>query len=158
MRCHLPGTGRPLIRKHNDAEYFHQPNEINVWLPVTRTFGAHGRSGLANDLSRCVFTTMSRCASGSNTLWAESAPGAGDFHPFSCEGERDGVGECVLFWGNQCLHYTLPNDTDTTRVSIDFRVVPRSYYQTVYKDCLRLDGQPRFSLGAYYDETGPISS
>ena len=62
-----------------------------------------------------------------------------------CEGERDGVGQCVLFWGNQCLHYTLPNDTDTTRVSIDFRVVPKSYYQTVYKDCLRLDGQPRWS-------------
>ena len=75
-----------------------------------------------------------------------------------CEGERDGVGQCVLFWGNQCLHYTLPNDTDTTRVSIDFRVVPKSYYQTVYKDCLRLDGQPRFSLGAYYDETGPTST
>ena len=64
----------------------------------------------------------------------------------------------MLFWGNQCLHYTLPNDTDTTSVSIDFRVVPREFYQTVSKDCLRLDGQPRFSLGAYYDETGPISS
>lgn len=59
-------------------------------------------------------------------------------------------------WGNACYHHTLPNDTDTTRVSVDFRVIPRSHYQTVYKDCLRLDGQPRFSLGAYYQETGPM--
>ena len=62
----------------------------------------------------------------------------------------------LLQWGNACYHHTLPNDTDTTRVSVDFRVIPRSYYQTVYKDCLRLDGQPRFSLGAYYQETGPM--
>jgi hypothetical protein len=38
MRCHLPGTGKPLIRRHCDAEYFHQPNEINLWMPLTRTF------------------------------------------------------------------------------------------------------------------------
>ena len=72
VRCHLPGTGRPLIRKHNDAEYFHQPNEMNVWLPVTKTFG-------------------------SNTLWSESSPGEGDFHPFECEGDHPTTGQCVLF-------------------------------------------------------------
>jgi hypothetical protein len=93
LRVHLPGTGKPLIRKHNDAEYFHQPNEINCWMALTPTFG-------------------------SNTLWAESTPGRGDFHPFECE---EGEGELRLFYGNQCMHYTLPNHTDTTRVSIDFR-------------------------------------
>ena len=90
---------------------------------------------------------------GNNSLYCESEPGKGDFAPFCLRN-----GEVMRFYGNRCRHYTNPNDTDTTRVSIDFRVVPRSYYQTVYKDCLRLDGQPRFSLGAYYDETGPVSS
>jgi hypothetical protein len=35
-------------------------------------------------------------------------------------------GELQLFYGNQCVHYTLPNATDHTRVSIDFRVIPRT--------------------------------
>lgn len=68
------------------------------------------------------------------------------------------VADYMFQWGNACYHYTLPNDTNTTRVSVDFRVIPRAYYQTIYKDCLRVDGQPRFSLGAYYQETGPIST
>ena len=137
FRCHLPGTGRPLIRKHNDvrkstqlsysatvhfnfivrsmhvqmcclyillnssgivacvpltedccvvfalqAEYFHQTNEINVWLPVTRTFS-------------------------SNTLWSEYTPGKGDFHPFECEGGHKTKGQCVLFVSldHFCLHW-----------------------------------------------------
>ena len=127
LRVHLPGTGKPLIRKHNDAEYFHQPNEINVWLPLTRTFG-------------------------SNTLWAESVPGRGDFHPFSL----NGAGEVLLFYGNKCMHYTLANHTNATRVSFDFRVVPRSLFQTEYAGGMRCDGIPRFALGAYYGETGPL--
>jgi hypothetical protein len=36
-----------------------------------------------------------------------------------------GVGEALMFYGNQCVHYTTANVTDATRVSIDFRVVPR---------------------------------
>ena len=43
-----------------------------MWLPVTRTFG-------------------------SNTLWSESSPGKGDFHPFECEGGHKTKGQCILF-------------------------------------------------------------
>ena len=55
-------------------------------------------------------------------------------------------------------HSRFEQRRDATRVSVDFRVIPKQYYQTVYKDCLRLDGQPRFSVGAYYQETGPLSA
>ena len=33
-----------------------------------------------------------------------------------------------LFWGAQCVHYTQANETDVTRVSIDFRIAPRSIF------------------------------
>ena len=130
FRCHLPGTGKPLLRQHCDAEYFHQPNEINLWLPLTPTFG-------------------------SNTLWAELSPGGGDFRPIAL----GGAGEALLFYGNQCQHYTMANDTQSTRVSLDFRVIPRSLYRAVYPNSTRVsDGQPRFALGAHYDETGPLTA
>ena len=29
LRCHYPGTGRQLVLRHCDADYHHQPNEIN---------------------------------------------------------------------------------------------------------------------------------
>ena len=54
------------------------------------------------------------------------------------------------------MRFPCSSRRDVTRVSVDFRVIPKQYYQTVYKDCLRLDGQPRFSVGAYYQETGPL--
>ena len=37
-----------------------------------------------------------------------------------------GYGQCQRFWGNRCRHFTVANETCRTRVSLDFRVVPRS--------------------------------
>ena len=99
FRTHVSGGGAPTGRPHKDSDYGHQRNEINYWLPITRTFGT-------------------------NSLYAESAPGKRDFEPFELR-----YGECQRFWGSQCQHYTRANDTDATRVSIDFRIVPRSQHQ-----------------------------
>lgn len=94
MRVHLAGT-RSLGIRHCDADYYHQPNEINFWIPlVERVWGA-------------------------NSLQCESSPGAGDFAPF--EASR---GQFVQFHGNQVVHYNVANTTDVTRVSLDLRVVP----------------------------------
>ena len=41
---------------HIDADYHHQPAEVNFWIPLTEVFGT-------------------------NTLFVESAPGEGDYHP-----------------------------------------------------------------------------
>lgn len=101
FRCHLPHTGHLLVHKHCDADYHHQQNEINFWLPVTRAFG-------------------------NNTLWSESTPGAEDYHPFELD-----VGEMKQFWGNQCVHYTVPNDTDHTRITVDFRIIPLPQCATI---------------------------
>lgn len=47
------------------------------------------------------------------------APDAGDFSAFRSEAH----GRAVLFWGSQCNHYSTKNTAETTRVSLDFRVV-----------------------------------
>ena len=81
---------------HTDAQYFHQPTEVNLWLPLTP---AHG----------------------SNSLFAESAAGVGDFKPFEC---LVGAGECVQFYGNGVRHFTKTNETDITRCSLELRIIP----------------------------------
>ena len=66
---------------------------MNWWLPVTRVWGT-------------------------NSLQLESSPDRGDFEPLELE-----AGEVARFWGNQCRHGTVLNETGATRVSLDFRVV-----------------------------------
>jgi hypothetical protein len=102
FRVHLAGTGKDLGKRHTDAEYCHQPGEVNFWLPLTEVFGT-------------------------NTLWTESAPGRKDFAPLVAR-----PGQVVRFYGNQCEHYTMPNEEDVTRVSLDFRVVPAACFVPRY--------------------------
>ena len=74
--------------------------------------------------------------------------GLGDHAPF----ESRGPGELIRFWGHSCEHYTVPNDTGQTRVSIDFRVVPsRELYRGAYEGSHRSDGLMRFAEGAYFE-------
>ena len=116
LRVHMPGA-RPLGVPHKDADYFHQPGEVNLWVPLTR------------------------CA-GTNSLYCESRPGAADYSPFEVE-----PGEACRFWGNQCMHFTLPNETPTTRVSLDVRVVPMALH---VDDWASPKGRVAFQLGGYY--------
>lgn len=118
FRCHAPSP-QPTGRPHSDSDYGHSVYELNVWLPLTP-------------------------CGGSNSLWCESAPGAGDFAPFAAA-----YGEAVLFWGNQCRHHTLANDSGTSRVSFDFRFLFRRLYSP---DIANIYGGPTaFLLGGYFD-------
>ena len=58
---------------------------------------------------------------GSSALWLESAPERGDFAARPLE-----LGSVLRFNGNLCRHYTQPNQSGTTRVSFDLRVIPES--------------------------------
>lgn len=75
LRVVLPGSVAPC-KPHCDADYFHDINEVNYWLPLTKVWG-------------------------SNTLWAESAPGLGDYAPFELS-----PGQLIRFYGNRCRHFT----------------------------------------------------
>jgi hypothetical protein len=126
FRCHVAGDPQPTGRVHCDSDYGHTSAEINFWLP----------------LSSAVF--------GANSIYCESEPGVGDYASFDIQ-----YGELVVFWGSQCNHYTVPNTTGVTRVSVDFRVLPRSLYN--------LPNSPRahFAIGGFFghmyrDEEGSI--
>lgn len=90
----VPPSTKPTGEKHRDKDYHHQPSELNYWLLVSPT---------------CY---------GNNSLWIESEPDKLDFSPVCIN-----YGQYVRFYGNLCQHQTFPNDTNITRVSLDFRCV-----------------------------------
>mmetsp|Transcript_138110 Transcript_138110/g.440485 ORF Transcript_138110/g.440485 Transcript_138110/m.440485 type:complete len:433 (+) Transcript_138110:59-1357(+) len=124
LRVHAAG-GRSITGPHRDLDHQHSPYEVNFWLPLVQTRA-------------------------SASMWAESAPGKGDFHPFEVD-----YGQVMRFYGNQCMHYTLDNETDTTRVSLDFRVVR---FRDFWCSGIPRPGQEageRWAMYSYYDVMGP---
>ena len=91
-------------RAHRDAEYGHQPGELNFWLPLTDA--TEGRS----------------------SLWVESEPGKGDMHQLVLR-----CGEMARFYGVHCHHEAPPNLTEYCRVSLDFRIAPAACYDREYQ-------------------------
>jgi len=128
FRTYLPSVV-PMGKMHNDESYHHQPSELNIWLPI------------------------SNHVSGNNSLWVESSPAKGDFHPLNLE-----YGQIFRGWLNQCRHFTQANDTGYTRVSIDFRVVSEdsgghdpSFHAGVRRGA-KACFQTKFDVGGFYDE------
>ena len=90
---------------------------------------------------------------GANSLWSESAPGRGDYAAFEAD-----AGHAVRFWGNRCRHYTVPNDSDQTRVSFDFRVIPERLFTPPSEEIVKLSKHslcPGNSKRGYYSVAYP---
>ena len=51
---------------------------------------------------------------------------------------------------HQCDHYSLPNETGVTRLSLDFRVVLASRYLETYPGSHVGDGSSRFGVGGFF--------
>ena len=98
----IKGEYRSLGRFHCDAQYGHQDGEINFWMPLT----------LLHDTS---------------TLWGETEPMKEDYYPF-----RPEIGELMQFPGTNCRHFTKPNVSGKTRVSLDFRCSTRSCFDKTW--------------------------
>ena len=78
---------------HCDVNRGHSVGSLNFHVPLTPAFGT-------------------------NALYTESHPGREDWHPLSTKS----FGMGYLFDGARCLHFSLENTTDRTRVSLEFRV------------------------------------
>jgi hypothetical protein len=124
LRIHPPGDSA-LGHKHRDEKYGRQPWEVNLWLPLTPVFGT-------------------------NSLFVESSRGKQDWHPLVA---LEGPGTCIRFWGSQCEHFTKPNDTSVTRVSLDFRAIPEHLFIDNYKSPISHRGQGMHLRGQSYTDT-----
>ena len=123
IRVAMPSKA-PTIQLHCDSQYDrHQSGEINFWVPVGKVFGF-------------------------NCLRVESKPNAADYIPIELTEH-----EYLRFDGYNCRHFTVPNDTDYTRISFDFRVVPVSLYKEFTSANKRKSGK----IGDYKTmRTGPV--
>ena len=108
-----------LIKYHTDSDYLvpdgcHDMfrHEINFWMPVTKAYDT-------------------------NSLWVESSPKKKDYSPINAE-----YGDIIQFDGPNLLHGTEINKTGQTRVSLDFRVVPKNIFS----------GEGHINPADYYDE------
>lgn len=82
----------------------------------------------------------------------ESEPDKGDFHPMTME-----YGQICKFYGNRCRHFTYPNNSNSTRVSLDFRVVSaasgghdRDFDRGVRRGS-KANFDNAFDIGGFYD-------
>lgn len=123
---HVIRPGELSIDPHCDTAYGHSIGNLNFHIPLTPVFGT-------------------------NALYTESHPGREDWHGLTTK--SPGIG--FLFDGGRCLHFTLENTTNITRVSIDFRIA-------IYRDSVDNGGlcshellADRFSSSGpgYYNET-----
>lgn len=104
------------IRPHVDGMYALQPGSINFWLPLTAPLDS------------------------SASLHVESAPEREDFHPLLPDVTAPVGSTLFCFHGRRCVHYTVPNTSEHTRVSLDFRAVPGTLF----------DHENRLSRAQYY--------
>ena len=103
---------------HKDADYSHSEDEVNFYLPLT-------------------------IAVGNGTIWAETSPNTKEFKPI--EGD---VGDMWEWNGANLLHGNKINDTGKSRVSIDFRVLPRSKY--IDNDMISTSNRTKMIIGDYW--------
>ncbi len=96
IRCHLAGAGTAsAFHKDGESKYGVSANSLNLWIPLTRTWGnnsIHIEDGIDSKKYRAI-----------------------DLNP----------GEILVFDAYNLTHGSYPNDTGSSRVSIDIRFVPK---------------------------------
>ena len=112
---------------HRDRDFGQPTSSLNVWLPLT---DAHDS-----------------CA-----VWL--APDSESDDPKALQPVDVSYGSFLLFDAANLLHGNVLNDTGATRVSIDFRVIPRSQYQPAAPVVVSVNtGVPiRVGPDAYYSD------
>ena len=58
-------------------------------------------------------------------------------------------GDCIEWDASNLMHGNKDNITSNTRVSFDFRVIPKSRY--IESDHLTINTKIRFGIGGYYE-------
>ncbi|MEU9794616.1 streptomycin biosynthesis protein StrG [Streptomyces sparsogenes] len=166
----LAGTDRPATRESDQSTDHHKRfyDSFDVIAPIYRklaqevlgsdaeshyvqrvpTFRVHLQGSLAvgewhrdrdfgHDPAEVNYWVPLTRAYGNNTLWIDREPVHAEY------------GDVIVFDGANSWHGNVVNDTPTSRVSMDFRTIPRSEYRPNEKKSVSF-GMP-FLLGDYWD-------
>lgn len=122
FRLHFPGNiavgEYHRDRDYRDLSWAERVREMNFFLPFTNAYAT-------------------------NTIWVESEEGKEDFSPLEVK-----YGQIAMWDGSNLLHGNKTNKETTTRVSVDFRVIPMSRYESSENGSINT--QTKFKLGQYY--------
>lgn len=123
FRIHLPGNiavGEFHKDKwYRDEKWHEKVSESNFFLPFTRAYDT-------------------------NTIWVESIEDLEDFAPM-----ESNYGELIKWDGVNLKHGNKTNNTPTTRISVDFRVMKFSDYTPSTKGSINTG--TKFEIGGYYN-------
>lgn len=138
------------VRYHTDIMLGHPPQEINVWIALTRTYGSNSMRIADLEASYGIlkgldfdFEKFAEKVQYDDAL-AETC--ARVTEPLTLE-----YGEFIAF-DPRCIHATQNNLTEHTRISLDLRVLPRTEQERM-RFVYRGTGRRRmlFAPGHYYD-------
>ena len=123
FRVHLPenvSVGEFHKDKHyRNVEWAEKVKETNYYVPLTRAYGT-------------------------NTIWAETEEDRGDYISFDSN-----YGDCIEWDASNLKHGNKDNITSNTRVSFDFRVIPKSRY--IDSNHLTINTKIQFGICGYYE-------
>lgn len=105
---------------HKDKTYNHGLSEVNFWLPFVDT----------NER---------------NTIWMESKEDKGDFRPYTVN-----YGEILVFDGANLVHGNKHNNSEFTRVSMDFRLVDPLKFVPSTAGSINMN--TKFDIGGYFEK------
>ena len=124
FRLHFPGNiavGEYHKDKwYRDSEWHEEVCEMNFYLPFTDAYGT-------------------------NTIWVESQEDKGDYKAMSVK-----YGECIQWDGVNLTHGNKENISNSTRISVDFRVIPFSKYKPSNHGSINT--KTKFEIGGYYEK------
>ena len=123
FRVHLPGN-IAVGEFHKDkyyrnVEWAEKVRETNYYIPLTKAYGT-------------------------NTIWAETEEDRGDYKSFDSD-----YGESIEWNASNLTHGNKDNVTTNTRVSFDFRIIPKSRY--LESNHLTINTKIPFGIGGYYE-------
>jgi ectoine hydroxylase-related dioxygenase (phytanoyl-CoA dioxygenase family) len=120
FRVHLANGNLAVGEWHKDKTYNHGTAELNFWMPFTDT----------NEY---------------NTIWMESVEDKGDIKPYLVN-----YGELLVFNGANLYHGNKNNESDNTRVSVDFRLVDPEKFVPSADGSINM--HIKFELGGYFEK------
>lgn len=106
---------------HRDRDYSHSSEEVNIFLPFTNAFG-------------------------SNTIWVETREGDGDYIPLNTP-----YGGFWIWNGSNLEHGNKINNSGKTRISIDFRILPKRFYDESNTK-QSITNKTKMVIGEYWSE------